>query len=509
MKDLRNLILRTASLILTLYIAFSTGNCVAMDHNTDHKDELDSGIGTQAVISFSNQAAQDVPGSSKVKITLQKGNHFQNVEVQYQPIRPDDSRPRFPKPKLRVLHDGYRMPYGNTQQNSRIPFPLASTEWEVKWQVDLIPNWPPRYVLSGKDRVLVQAGTWQLFDLEGKLLASDRRTNGQVWLDTNDEHFYCFDYNANFTAYHMSDGSKYFNLFVDYTGGVFPLMVRRGRRIVLADYEASKHPHGYPPPSESSIQVIGLGSPMKIDANAFVSKVDFGILRFDSPVLRTAAFSDVKFEILDRIMSWKKKSVKLVAALPDRLLFVDTLPEPKIARAFLGNFTPITLSLDELNRAHIIAEVDRNKVLMVISPKGSLELYVRLPEEMEAGIYEYHPPIVGYDYSIYLVAGDRILALNGEGKKLWYHDLSEHHAYHKPWQIPGNIPVFAGAVVTRDRKLLVSEGRQVVFYNLDGSRVRLIEFSDRRLLTPPVLTASSQLLVASKTRLYCLEPRNK
>jgi hypothetical protein len=99
------------------------------------------------------------------------------------------------------------------------------------------------------------------------------------------------------------------------------------------------------------------------------------------------------------------------------------------------------------------------------------------------------PPVIGFDHTVYLLAGQHLLAVAPDGKLEWSKQTSG--------------PLI-GAVATQD-KLLVAEGNTLSAWTRNGERTVLYT-APEMFNSSPILTDSGDLLVASRSQLYCLRP---
>ncbi len=88
-----------------------------------------------------------------------------------------------------------------------------------------------------------------------------------------------------------------------------------------------------------------------------------------------------------------------------------------------------------------------------------------------------HPPIVGYDHSVFQLSGQHIYVIGANGRLRWSR-VAE-----------GGL---AGAVVTADGQLVVSEGRYVVAYDANGERRKVVCFDGETLTSPPILNEAEK-----------------
>jgi len=388
------------------------------------------------------------------------------VEMNAQPIRAAE-RPALPPRATPGPQDDYVTPFGNSSQNSRIGRTVPDGKWQVLWKTALRPRNSPSFVLQAGDRVAVQATVWQLFDLEGRLIASNLSGPGQMNLDAPRGLFYFIDKDGYVAGRDLQAGKEKFTTMATMGDeGRYPLLYRQGRKFIMAATERQLDPHGHHKASTSEVGVIDLGEPMQIaDSGLVLSVKTVGNLRFSERTLLAALAGE-----------------RLVMALPEEFLLGDL--EGNIQGRWTDKFEPKALSLDEAVRSYLVVDFNGTQFLWIINSAGQRELAVALPKDQPV----VHPPIVSYDHKVYLVSSKSIQAFDPVGKPLF------------------SIPIkraFAGATVTADDKLLVSDGPELIVFGTDGVSRVLHDFA-QPLKTPPILTSQGRILVASDETLFCL-----
>ncbi|TMA43813.1 MAG: hypothetical protein E6J82_05945 [Deltaproteobacteria bacterium] len=144
------------------------------------------------------------------------------------------------------------------------------------------------------------------------------------------------------------------------------------------------------------------------------------------------------------------------------------------------------LSVDELGRMHLIVGTGDKLSVWVVTPDGSRTVSRPLNPEYGPPIA---PPIVGYDHRIHLVAADGIVTLDAYGGPLWER---------RP---QGRV---AGAGAAADDQLIVAAGRELQAYDGKGEREILFRSVAGALTTPPAMSASGEIFVATAEALFCL-----
>lgn len=366
---------------------------------------------------------------------------------------------------------GSPRPFVNDQLNSRLARALPAGEWKVRRRQDVADGLRPSFVLQTNDRILAQGiDRWQLFDLDGKPLATDRLGASPVFIDTAHPLFYLADENGYVAAHRLSGGGEEF-VFHAYFGNDFQrvLLSRRGRRMLIVSVERPVDPHGQHQPNLSVVEVQDLGEPPQTNADRILRSNKRETYLMRKTVLLQAALRDDT----------------LVLATQDRVYLADL--NLKIHAVLQAEFTPLAMSLDEAGRIYLIVNERGRPALWVLTPQGERLGSFVFPPDMEVAAL---PPVVGYDHRAFIIGTDRLLSVNPNGKLAWARG--------------GRV---AGATVTADDQLLVSDGSELAAYDADGKRRILYDFRDEVLSTPPVLTAGGELIVASPNHLFVLSPQ--
>ncbi len=397
------------------------------------------------------------------EVTIENGLDIKTVSAPLLPIRsvaPESLPPATPDPA-----GLYYRPFGNHGQTSRAPRPLPKGAWALQWKADLDPAFTPTFAMEGKDRILVQSGEWRLFDRAGKPIARNRAGAAPMTIDTHIGMFYYTDADSYLRACRLTTGEPFFKYLPAYGDAFTRIQIARYRtRMAVVGTERALDPHRVRNPERSLIEVNELGLPPKVDDLGFLtSLVPVGVMRIQNPQM-VAASSDTMIAGATQgalyIVDW---NVQLKAVLESAL-------------------TPQSLSIDEAQRIYLLGSAGATVSLWLLKADGSRLYAFDLPPNSEL---PNTPPIVGYDHTAYLLSGHRIFAVGSSGKQLW-----TATAPRKP----------AGAVVTPNGLLIVTEGSEVVAYDAKGARTVL--FHGDAFLTPPLPTAAGELVVASKTAVF-------
>jgi hypothetical protein len=384
------------------------------------------------------------------------------------PIRRDGSA-SIPPPIARPQPD-YPMAFGAPEQNSRLPGTLPSGAWFIRWQADLNSSLPPNHVVQAADRVLTEGGgLWQLFNVSGSPVAQGRYNASHVVLDAAHSLFYFIDKDNFLTALHLNDAKKLFMTSPSFGDNfVRPLIARRDNRFVLAGVEMEGTPHRPNPANLSVIEYDDLAPELKTDETGLLfSLIATGKLLVKTNKLSAAMHGD-----------------SVVFAVPNCVYVSTSDMRPK--SAFYGDFDPVTLSLDEAGRIYLVVARHGQRSLIILSPDGAEIGEYSFKPDMEELIA---PPIVAYDHHVFLVSASRAVALDPAGKQVWETAISARAS---------------GAAVTADGHLLVSAGPEVSAFDGQGHRSTVHVFPGESLTSPPIITAKQDLLVTSRSHLYCL-----
>ncbi len=366
--------------------------------------------------------------------------------------------------------DGCLRAFVNQQLNSRISHTLGVDDWKIGWQQDVFAGLYPSYVLESNNRILVHGvDRLQLFDDDGKSITTGRIGQSSVFIDSAHSLFYLSDENGYIAARRLSDGGEEF-VFHAYFGNDFrrSLLERKERRMLIVSVERPTDPHGRDKPNLSVIEVHDLGAPLNINADHILvsAKRQTNLMR-DTINLHAALRGET-----------------LVLATDQRVYFTDL--DLKINSVLQGEFTPLSMSLDEASRVYLLAQTKAGIELWLVTNDGKRLMSYVLPQDMRVSTA---PPIVSYNHRIYILGTDRVLAISPNGRLDWVRSLKTTHS---------------SAVVTADDQLLVSDGNELIAFDEAGKRRVLQTFANDILTTPPVLLSGGEILVASERQLYCL-----
>ncbi|MEN3352115.1 MAG: hypothetical protein V7640_273 [Betaproteobacteria bacterium] len=395
------------------------------------------------------------------------------VALEVAPLRivPLDRALPLPEATSRVTDASVTRPFVNEQLNSRLEVALPAGSWTVRWRAELEDSVQPLHVLHAGARIIVQGRmAWQLFDADGKALASSRLNASEVYLDPAHSLFYLANTSGYLAARRLTDGVPAFFMTRPLNERYrLRFLARRDRRMTVVASEAPKGPHSVSKPDLSLIEVHDLGAPLRVDERGILASAK----RVSDLMRRTVALFTAM------------QGDTLVIAAVDWIFMTD--PELRIRTALRGEFEPLAMSLDEANRLYLIVREGERQALWVLTPEGRRSISYVLAPHVQVGSV---PPIVGRDHAIHILARDRLITLSPEGKWLWEY-------------VTAATP--AGAAVTSNYELLLASGSQVSAFDREGGRRVLYSFAGESVRTPPVLTSDRTLLIATQRHLYCLE----
>jgi outer membrane protein assembly factor BamB len=376
-----------------------------------------------------------------------------------------------PLPSAPARPAGYPRPFGDTGMTSRCPTALPAGDWRPKWTATLDRDVAASFVITDRDRIVVQGGgAWQLLDSAGKRLGGARSGGAPVFLDPDHDRLFFVDRNEQLTALRQRDGAFDYKTPLSF-GDLFakPLVASAGDTLVLVSVEQEGLPHRPAAPNRSALQVIGTGA-------------------------RLARFTDGTLSSLDRDEKLLIGSVgllavlqngHLIAAWPDRLLLTGL--DLQVRALLSEHFAPGLMSADETGRAYIVlANAQGERALWVISETGQRMLSLPLPPELGTLFF---PPIVGFDHRIHVLTRSRLVAFAASGERLWVKSAQSE---------------FAGACVTADGAVLAADGREVAAFGRDGTR-RVLAQVPGAILAPPILSSNALLLVAEGDHLHAFQ----
>ena len=396
------------------------------------------------------------------------------LDVEPMAIRPASAPVSAPEVSLPQDKSGYLRPFANQSLNSRLTTALPEGNWEILWRTDIDETLHSTFALQAAGRILLQQETsWQLFDHNGTAISWGGRGDGDLVIDAANGLFYHCHHLGFMSAVDLFTGEQRFLISACLGKGFQRTLVSKyDRRVVILSSELPvMSGDNERDPEYTFVEAQELRDPPRTDEdNVLTSARTVSTLTSRTMPLLTAA-----------------RDGGLVIAVPDHVFLIDE--NMRITADLQSEFTPLAMSLDEAGRIYLIVHTEEEKnALWVLTPDGERVVDTAVPM-MDNNTYT--PPMVGYDHRVYIMLGDRILAINPEGEEIW----SQY------------VGAAAGACITANDQLLVSAGNIVSAFDAQGERKFLCYFPDETLATPPVLTRRGRLIVASRSHLYCLKPR--
>lgn len=412
-------------------------------------------------------------------------NETKTMDPNLQHLHSDD--PVVPAHATRAVHDVAPAPspglavdptgggavrsHANARHNGRSGVDLAVGPWHVAWSVPLEPSAPAQAVLEAEGRIVVQAqARWSLHDRTGKLLRAVARVEGDVVIDPAAKQVLYADANGFLGVARLDDGAVELLVEVQFGDGYSRTVLwRSGRELGVHGFALPQMTHeSAPAPDHTVLEVIDLGDPIVADAVKFVTSSSklAGMSSHVVPFLVATGGGDVVMAAPDHVYRASA-----------RLEVIDDLE---------GDFTPVTLSLDERGHAHLVVRTKGTNALWVLDPKTG-ERSVSVPLRGEPTSI---PPLVGWDHRTYVLVQTGVVAIEPDGREAWVVSTAQ-------------APV--GATIARSGVLLVSVGSQVLQIEPDG-RSRVAIDVGEPLATAPVLVSERELLVASASTLVSAAP---
>lgn len=366
-------------------------------------------------------------------------------------------------------------PFVNDRLNSRLTQKLPVGDWIIRRSASLEPGLRPKHILHAFDRIIIQGdGPWQLFDKECQSLARGYLPSSEIFLDAANSLFFFSDSAGMIEARNLSDGNRAFSASLLF-GNVYyrSFIARRSERMIVVstEREVDQDAPEEEKPKDSTIEILKFNEPQNVDQDGVLqsSQVVSEVIR-KTLLLRSALHDET-----------------LVVATTNQICLIDL--DLQIETALNGEFTPFTMSLDNAGIIYIVLDDAGIPKLRAITPDGERLFSVELPEKMSNISY---PLVIAYNHRVFLIKDHYLMAFAANGRCIWEYKTDS--------------PI-AGAVVTADNQLLISSGSQLGVFEANGNYSTLYEFKNESLQTPPTLTASGDLVVATDQKLYCLAIR--
>jgi hypothetical protein len=421
------------------------------------------------------QGVKTSPKGGKRMITVEVGRgfeQFKDVSVPGVPLH-DVAAPA-PIPRAPVEGtESYSRPFGDQRMNSRLPYALAAKPLKAAWTVPVDPAYPPLFVLQISDRVAIYSGRWQLFAMDGRPLASGPMGGGPLALDPATSFAFTFIPEGYLSARSLQDGREVFKLrpmLGDMYTRVF--LGRHGSRLLIVGWERQLDPDQVEQNPKSLFEILDLGKdPHANEMGTLATGKPIGLMMIHSAATLAGSGPD-----------------SIYAAAPGHLYQISWNLD--IKHAWEADFKPHAISTDEADRVFLTVSTKRGSEMWLVNPAGEI-LYKFLVPGIAQDLKI--PPIIGFDHTAYLLAGQQIYAVSSDGKLQWAKSARR---------------TLGGAIVTSNDRLVATEGSEIVSYDTKGQREILAQLSDDPFVTPPVLSAHGEILAATKTALVCFAAKN-
>jgi len=364
-------------------------------------------------------------------------------------------------------------PFVNDSLNSRLAQPLPVGKWMVRNSTPIEPGLRPKHILHHADRIIIQGdGPWQLFDKQCQSLARGYLHGSDVFLDAANNLFYFSDAAGMIEARRLDDGSRAFSASLLFGQAYYRSFIAcRGELMVVVSVEREMDMHSEERPESSTVEILKFDEPQNIDEDGILTSVNVVAELIRKTLLLLSAFQDET----------------LVVATENQICLINL--DLQIKTAINGEFTPLVMSLNDAGIIYLVVSDKGVPKLRSIKPNGERIFSAELPEKMLDVVY---PPIITYDHRVFLIKDDYLVAFNAGG--------------HCVWEYQTDNPI-AGAVVTAENQLLMSDGSELGVFEANGHYRTLYKFKGESLQTPPTLTSSGELVVATDKKLYCLAIR--
>ena len=360
----------------------------------------------------------------------------------------------------------------NDERNSRIPLELPRGVWDVATSVQFDDGFAPTHVLAINEYFIVQGeGAWNLYNHDLTLLTSGYLAAGQINVDENG-FFYLASSSGALLTYQLDNGEKV-SVVPSISGEGFEpsFIARRGQRLIVISRQRELDAHTGERPLISRVEVIHLGDPPELDAEGWL----------------ISAFTEAALDKQTSHLSFAMQEEQLIIMIENAL--ISFKPTLQAQRILLSTFKPVSLSLDEAGRMYLLVDVKGKLVFWLVTPVGERIIDYELPSTFQSAR---RPLIIGFNHSVYILAKDKVLSVASDGTLQWENTAS------------GTI---IGAFVSLDNQLVVSTSSDIGVFNPTGEWKTLHTFKGETVLTPPLLTSSGQLVVATDQRLVFLKAR--
>jgi hypothetical protein len=371
----------------------------------------------------------------------------------------------------------YTRRHANASRNGRISGKLRHGLWEVADTLGLPKAFSAEEILFGGGKIVVQMeGSWQVRESTGDLIAEGARAPGDMVVDGKTGLLYTNDHTGFIRAWHLETGEPFFALYPLFGSGYYrTLLPARDDRLWIVGNELPVMSHqATREPEFTILEAYTLGEPIRVDGDGLLVSGR----QLQSLIVRPEP------------MLFAASANRLVLAAPDHLFYLDD--ELDVKADLRAEFTPLALSVDESDHAFMIVKTRRGEAetfaIWAVTPTGDRFIEIDLPSMPGRSP---HPPIIGFDGTVYVIIGPEILAIGSDGIILWRQNVAVD---------------IAGTVVMPDGRILVSAGSFVWVIDEAGEKQFLADVGADLLRTPPIPVSNTNLYVASASILYRLRP---
>lgn len=382
------------------------------------------------------------------------------------PLHSSTSVPRLPKALLssEIASDCIQ-PYSNFAQNSRSTGECKVNKFEIKWKSALRPSFPPSFIIQNGNRILIEARVWQLFNENGILIRSGDQGTSHFIIEKKNKLFFYVNKIGELTGCQLENGAQICASSILY-GDIYvrPFMTVRNQSMFFIENERQLDPHMHHLAKFSNVSKYNLHDIFSPGKSSFRSAKSEGYLSVESNSIIGAGLLE-----------------NMVFSFPDKIIIANE--SLSIIHGYGEDFKPVAISTDEAGRIYLLNDNDKGRCLWVISKAGEKLYSVEVPGAL------IHPPIVGYDHRVFIPCEKSMVVIEEDGEQLMNYRLNQK---------------YIGAVITADDKLLICDGHDLRAFNKAGEAVTLFRSEDGHFSTPPVITETGNILVASKEHLYCL-----
>jgi len=399
----------------------------------------------------------------------------EEIAVEAKPIAPSSTST--PQKKQEVSENEYYTCtcFQNVLQNSRCANQLPEAQWHSGNKKEIYPDFNPKYILFIPNSVYIRGDMlWMLLDAKGNNISTSVGGSGErAYISHETKTLIQSEPGGKISIRTLSNGESTATFNAKFGSSIaHAFFYTLGKKLFFA---GSKLPApGVQSDSQDLLSILERADIPSGDKSSRDLLLEDEIeskpkpVLFDSPHICVAGFEN-----------------NVIVAEENRILFFDT--SLKVVNLIKGEFEPITMSVDEACRMHLIVSVEGKFELWIVNREGGRECTIPLFKPFDKTEI---PPIIGFDHTVYLIAENRIMAARPDGEILWV--------------LPAKNTI-KGAIITQGDKLLVTEEKEVVYYSLEAERNELFAVEDELICTPPVLSPDGKMSFATDKHLYCIE----